>query len=439
MKSRKPDRIYWSCCQQGCGTRATTVDGRLTKHTDNHTHPPNNVDNYIRNIMGDIRKRCRDELTPIPTIYEEEIANIRGKDWDEETEQVARHIPTFQTCKTALYKERSKLRPVLPTSTANIQLEGEWTQTTAGGEFLQINIDENNKMLVFATRTGLQHLCAANTIYADGTFYTCPSLFHQLFTLHGFIDGEMYPLVFAFLPGKSTDVYVTFFSQLKQKCEEYGFELQPETVFLDHEVASRNGAQRVFPDTNVKACFFHYTQCVWRKVQALGLSTAYKENDTIHRLVRRASVLPLVPIAEVEDIWFQALVAIGEEDLPASVTAFTDYVTEQWVEGDKPLWNHYTTVGPRTTNHCEGWHSKLKKAVRHAHPNIFGIISILQRIEAACYIRVLQYQAGGVRPVKKRKYRQLEQRLAALKTRLENGDMTAMEYSDAASQLLHLK
>ncbi|WAR15649.1 hypothetical protein MAR_005754, partial [Mya arenaria] len=281
MKSCKPDRIYWSCCQQGCGTRATTVDGRLTKHTDNHTHPPNNVDNDIRNIMGDIRKRCRDELTPIPTIYEEEIANIRGKDWDEETEQMARHIPTFQTYKTALYKERSKLRPVLPTSTANIQLEGEWTQTTAGGEFLQINIDETNKMLVVATRTGLQHLCAANTIYADGTFYTCPSLCHQLFTLHGFIDGEMYPLVFAFLPGKSTDVYVNFFSQLKQKCEEYGFELQPETVFLDHE-------------------------------------------------------------------------------------------------------------------------------------------------------------AGGVRQVKKRKYRQLEQRLAALKTRLENGHMTAMEYSDAASQLLHL-
>ncbi len=76
------------------------------------------------------------------------------------------------------------------------------------------------------------------------------------------------------------------------------------------------------------------------------------------------------------------------------VTPFTDYVTEQWVEGDKDIWNHFTTEGPRTTNHLEGWHNKLK-VVRHAHPNIFSIIQTLQQIEAAGHVRMLQYEAGG--------------------------------------------
>ncbi len=234
----------------------------------------------------------------------------------------------------------------------------------------------------------------------------------------------MYPLVFAFLPGKSTDVYETFLRQLQQSCEGYGLQHQPDQVFLDHEMASRNAVLRVLPNTVVKACFFHYTQCIWRKVQATGLANMYKELDSVHTLVRRASVLPLVPENGVEDVWFQALDAIGNEDLPMDVTPFTDYVTEQWVDkDDKGVWNHYATEGARTTNHLEGWHSKLKKDVRHAHPNIFSIIQTIQQIEAAGYIRILQYEAGGTRPVKRRRYRQIERRLRTLKLRLENGEI----------------
>jgi len=56
---------------------------------------------------------------------------------------------------------------------------------------------------------------------------------------------------------------------------------------------------------------------------------------------------PLIPIT---DVWFQALGDIADADIPIDVTACTDYVTEQWVEGDKQQWNHFETVGPRTTN-----------------------------------------------------------------------------------------
>jgi hypothetical protein len=38
--------------------------------------------------------------------------------------------------------------------------------------------------------------------------------------------------------------------------------------------------------------------------------------------------------------------------------------------------------GPRTTNHLEGWHNKIKKKVHHAHPNIYLIIEVLQNIQA---------------------------------------------------------
>lgn len=86
----------------------------------------------------------------------------------------------------------------------------------------------------------------------------------------------------------------------------------------------------------IKGCFFHYTQCIWRK-------TYYKENDGITKLVRRAAVLPLVPQNEIEDVWFNALQDIGDPDNVLDTTTFTDYVTERWVETHIFFWNHYLT------------------------------------------------------------------------------------------------
>jgi hypothetical protein len=99
----------------------------------------------------------------------------------------------------------------------------------------------------------------------------------------------------------------------------------------------------------------------------LAKDTEMRTSD-ITRLVRRAAVLPLVPQHLVEDVWLNAHEDIGEADNVPDTTSFTDYVTEFWVEGHRFLWNHYQTEGPRTTNHLECWHNKIKKKVHHAHP-----------------------------------------------------------------------
>ena len=319
-----------------------------------------------------------------------------------------------------------------------MHLDGKWTETKDGQQFLQIDDGEDSKILVFATHQNLSDLCRVGVIYGDGTFYTCPSIFHQLYTLHGFINGEMYPLLFAFLPGKSRQIYERLFTLVQIRCQQLGFNFSPNRFFMDFEAASRVAVTTIFPDADVKGCFFHFTQCVWRKAQATGLAIPYKENEDVHRLVRRAAVLPLVPVLGVADVWFEALNDLEDAQLPVDVSVFTDYITEQWVETDKETWNHFNTEGPRTTNHLEGWHSKLKKLIQHSHPNIYRIITTLQQIEASNSIKQIQYAAGGTRPVKRRKYRDLEDRLSTLKLRLQAGEITVVQYADAASYLLHI-
>ena len=66
-----------------------------------------------------------------------------------------------------------------------------------------------------------------------------------------------------------------------------------------------------------------------RKAQATGLAIPYRDHEDVHRLVRRAAVLPLVPVLGVTDVWFEALNDLECVQVPEDVSLFTDYITEQ--------------------------------------------------------------------------------------------------------------
>ena len=42
-------------------------------------------------------------------------------------------------------------------------------------------------------------------------------------------------------------------------------------------------------------------------------------------------------------------------------------------------WNYFSHEELCTNNHLEGWHSRLKRVSRKAHPNLFEVVEILKR------------------------------------------------------------
>ena len=295
------------------------------KLPDAHNHPNHQTKLKVDSVLKSIKKRrCREETTPIPTIYDQEVSKLRNPEWNEDALKVVEQLPTFESSRGSFYNERAKIIPILPATRSDIILEGQWTLTTANQRFLIADDGNDERILIFSTQQNLTHFTAADIIYGDGTFYTCPDVFTQLYTFHTYVDGTMYPLVYALLPGKSETVYTKFLTLLKQACDQHQLQLQPSTIFLDYEIAIRNAAYRIFPGITAKGCFFHYTQCIWRKTQDTGLQIHYKNNNHIKTLVRRAAVLPLVPIEHVQDIWFNALVGINLADTNINTESFTD-------------------------------------------------------------------------------------------------------------------
>ena len=104
--------------------------------------------------------------------------------------------------------------------------------------------------------------------------------------------------------------------------------------------------------------------------------------------MRRAAVIPLVPAQQVDNVWLNALV--DNDDNSIQTTKFKDYVTETWVEGSIQGWNQFDNDGTRTTNHIEGWHSKVNKACQRSHPNIFVMVKLLQKEQAVNEATIIQ-------------------------------------------------
>jgi len=440
VKTSRGHRRYWKCVVPQCSATINTHYDNITKMGNYHNHAPNKSRVKAENVINKMKERSIKEATPIPTIYEEERALLRHADYidaNPDHEDVLAELPTFYECRMSLYRQRNKEIPKIPTTRNDIDLQGRWTETSAGEKFLLVNDGDDDKILIFATINNLTNLAAAETIYADGTFYTSPSQFSQLYTLHAEVHGAMYPLVFGLLPGKSERIYERFFELVKDVCQRHQITLSPKTFSTDFETAARNAVQRSFPGISLKGCFFHYTQCIWRKTQKLGLATAYKNNPSVKLFVRRAAVLPLLPPNVLEDYWFNAIE--DADDIPENITPLADYVTETWVESDNRLhWNHFATEGHRTNNNLEGWHSKLRKLVNHPHPNIYVLIQLLQKEQNATEAKQIQLAAGGSQRPRSRKYREIDHRIARLKEKLQDHQITFQEYGDAASHLLHI-
>ena len=60
----------------------------------------------------------------------------------------------------------------------------------------------------------------------------------------------------------------------------------PELIVTDYEVGLMNAIQTVYPGTKLGGCYFHFTQCLQRKINELGLKTPYETDPNLSKNVR---------------------------------------------------------------------------------------------------------------------------------------------------------
>ena len=431
---RRNNKKYWKCRKANCKFTAVTEEQELLSSRGEHGHPPEQAKIEIKKAVERAKAICKNEPhKPLKRAYREAFEEV-----DMENEQNLDDLPSLQKYKPTLYRARRKRLPKLPHTLAEITLPEEWRTTEDGRNFLLANDGVEERILIFGTSQNIRYLCAADTIFMDGTFKISPDMFHQVYALHAVVMGVMVPLCICLLPSKTGATYKRMFSLIKNVSVQLGHQFNPGTFCIDYESAVITAIDELFPNSRVRGCLFHYSQALWRYVQTCGLVQRYRNDDNFNRLVRRAFALPLVPPASIDDVWLRAM----DEEPDPEVERFKDYVTTTWVDNltarfPYEIWNQYDNIGGiRTTNNLESWHSKMKKELERPHPNVFRFIELLKEEQTRVENELRLLQAGGQVPAQRQKYRNVTLRLLRLKVRLESNQIDVYHYAGAVGGIL---
>ena len=277
----------------------------------------------------------------------------------------------------------------------------------------------SDRLLIFSTQKSLRLLRQAQIVFSDGTFKCAPSrLFPQLYTIHAKCYGSVVPLVYCLLPNKREATYRTLINALLDNVA-----IAPIEWHTDFERAAINVINEKFNGI-AKGCFFHFTQCLYRKVVELGLKQPYEAEDgNFAHSIRQISALAFVPEDDVPGAY---LLLRQSDQFDQRTVPLFGYFEDTWVgvpgSNRQPLfpislWNVYrqTLAGEhRTNNALEGWHRSLQSKFNCANPSVFKCIKSLKREQGLISARVARYESGESPPPPRMDIRKREERIKTI-------------------------
>ena len=175
-------------------------------------------------------------------------------------------MPTTTAMKQVVRRIRKKELPSEPRSATDLVIPDS-LKTTRDGEnsFLlfdsndpdnEIDMEDNARIIGFGSDDNLKKLGDSEVWFLDGTFKTCPRLFHQIYTIHYMFNGQTFPAIYVLLTAKKQELYSSMLELLISIAEVKDIQLNPKCIMVDFELASINALQEKIPYAKVTGCFF---------------------------------------------------------------------------------------------------------------------------------------------------------------------------------------
>ncbi|CAF0875625.1 unnamed protein product [Brachionus calyciflorus] len=99
------------------------------------------------------------------------------------------------------------------------------------------------------------------------------------------------------------------------KMKEIAKKNEPQTVWLDCEQAIINSVENTFEECTPLACFFHFKQRLWRRIEELGFSTAYNQNENVRMFFKKVAEIAFVPLSDIVSVYDQLRESVYDQQI----------------------------------------------------------------------------------------------------------------------------
>ena len=298
-------------------------------------------------------------------------------------------------------------------------------------KFLLADNESENRIIIFGRESWINHR-EAEEWYCGYTFSISPRIFQQIFVILVKRLGVVYPVVYALLTNKRYEIYAEMFRMISNLGS-----FNPVNLHCDYEIAIHNAIKNVFPDTNIRGCFFHLCNNLQKFISHNGFKKKYEDSSNFVVAVKSIVALAFVPPPDIE-VYIEALESQLNSDEMTVFTWFEDnYIGRANRRGERrspifpvEVWNVFSRVindQDRTNNRAEAAHRKLQTELGVKHPTVWKLVNDLRTIQKS---RDLIYERSvcglPAQPNKLKKYREADGRILSI---VQNkGDRTPLEY-----------
>lgn len=110
------------------------------------------------------------------------------------------------------------------------------------------------------------------------------------------------------------------------------FHLEAAEFMTDFEGGLRKALAKVYPNTQIRGCWFHYCKAIRKKSRALGLESLQKKNVNASMISKELMSLPLLPSEKFTEGFEQIKRLTEEHELVNEYKGLFEYFENYWLK-----------------------------------------------------------------------------------------------------------
>ena len=237
----------------------------------------------IAKVRADIKRRATETQDPAQVILGRELGGI--------LKAAAINLPALHHIRRniRLQKQANQQLPS-PANREDVpELHLQHQRSYANGQFLIFHSTQGDAdtIFIFGTYQSLQLLSQSQNWFGDGTFKLYPQIIFQIYTIHTQINGHILPCIYVSLPNKTEETYTGLFRKVEQHVAN-----SPADILKDFEQAALNSVRQVYPNTELKGCFYQFPSNIWKHIQNLPLQYHHQDDENFALWLILSFVLP---------------------------------------------------------------------------------------------------------------------------------------------------